>query len=97
MKECSYERMCFAMPDRTDVSPTQTTGLKAAMLAFGLSGFALGALAVMVPLLVNQHVAASVSQYIYDCGIRIAADVTDANISGAQIAGHRYGVCVDVN
>lgn len=65
-----------------------------------LLGVVLGAAMVALPPLLDHHTAMIVSRSLYDCGIRVASDVTDApsgklTISNAFITGHEYSLCMD--
>jgi nitrous oxidase accessory protein NosD len=62
-------------------------------VAFGC--LILGAAVVVLPVALSPSIAAYASQRIYDCGIRVAPGVSGAMISGANISGHTYGICVD--
>jgi hypothetical protein len=56
-------------------------------------GILAGAALVATPPLVSDDIARVVSQRIYDCGIRIAAN--NGTISGFYISGHRHGLCIE--
>jgi hypothetical protein len=60
-----------------------------------LAGVVFGATLVAVPPLLSERIAMAVSQQLYDCGVRIADGVTQGTMSGFDISGHKYAVCVD--
>lgn len=60
-----------------------------------LAGILCGGLIVAVVPLAHEPSAAWISQAIYDCGIRIAADVSEGTINGFIISNHKMGVCLD--
>lgn len=62
-----------------------------------LLGACWGIACLVVPVLTSHRLAAVVSQGLYDCGIRVAEDVTQYRISNAVILHHRYAVCTSVN
>lgn len=59
--------------------------------------FLAGAAAIAVPPLVYEPLGALVAQRLYDCGVRIADDVTEGTLDGFVIRGHRYGICLGSN
>jgi hypothetical protein len=64
--------------------------------ALGLTiGLLSGAALVATPPLVSEQIARNTSQWLYDCGIRVADEgVSHGRISGFDISGHHYGICV---
>ena len=55
--------------------------------------FLAGAAIVALPPYLSNRIGATVSQSIYDCGIRVAAEGATVRITGAVVEGHRYGIC----
>lgn len=64
-------------------------------LSVGVICFLSGASSVVVPPLVSERVAALASQYLYDCGLRLASGTTIISIEGLVTSGHRSAVCID--
>lgn len=59
-----------------------------------LVGFIVGVVAT-VAITFLPSVAPVYSRVIYDCGIRVGPGVTQATISGAHVAGHWRGICIE--